>query len=66
LSFKDSIEKVVTVLLLLGLTSFSIGLIAWVAGLLQRYSMPWEIQLVAIGLVFILLAALAAKLFSRD
>jgi len=28
--------------------------------------MPWEIQLVAIGLVFILLAALAAKLLSRD
>jgi len=66
LSFKDSMEKTLMVLLLLGLASFSIGLVGWVVGLLQRYHMPWEIQLVAIGLVFILLAALAAKLLSRD
>nr|MDO8135946.1 hypothetical protein [Candidatus Njordarchaeum guaymaensis] len=66
MSFKDSMEKIVIVFLLLGLASFSIGLVGWVVGLLQRYHMPWEIQLVAIGLVFILLAALAAKLLSRD
>jgi len=66
LSFKESLEKAVIALLLLGLASFSIGLLFWIFGLMQRYYMPWEIQLVTLGLTLILLAAFAAKLLARD
>jgi len=65
-SFRDSMDRAITALIILGLVFFSIGLISWIANLLQRYNLSWELQLAAIGLVLILLASTAAKLFSRD
>jgi len=66
LSFRDSMDRAITALIVLGLALFSIGLISWITNLLQRYNLSWELQLAAIGLVLILLASTAAKLFSRD
>ena len=66
MSFRDSMDRAITALIVLGLALFSIGLISWITNLLQRYNLSWELQLAAIGLVLILLASTAAKLFSRD
>ncbi len=66
MGFRDSMDRAITALIVLGLALFSIGLISWIANLLQRYNLSWELQLAAIGVVLILLASIAAKLFSRD
>lgn len=66
MSFRDSMDRAITALIVLGLVLFGIGFMSWIANVLQTYNLPWELQLAAIGLVLILLASTAAKLFSRD
>ena len=55
-----------TVLILLGIAVFGVGLASWVLGILYRYGMPWQIQSMVAGLILLLLAAMVAKLFSRN
>jgi len=65
LSFNESLERAVNVLVLLGLAAFGIGLLSWVLGILHRYGVSWQGQSIAIGLILILLATMVAKLFSK-
>jgi len=66
MSFKEKLDSIVTVVLLIGLFAFGFGIISWFIEILQRYDMPWQIQLITVGLVLILFMLIAAKLFSKD
>jgi hypothetical protein len=65
-TLREKIERVVTGILIIGLSAFGVGAALWVFTLLQRQAMPLEIQLVVIGLILMLLAVFGAKLFTSD
>jgi hypothetical protein len=60
------LERAVTVLILLGIAVFGVGLASWVLGILYRCGVPWQVQSMVVGLILLLLAAMVAKLFSRN
>jgi len=64
LEFREALAAVITGALLLGLLAIGIGILSWTMAVLVRFAMPWQVQLVACGLVVILLASVAAKLLS--
>jgi hypothetical protein len=59
-------EKVVTVILLLGLLSSGLGVISWVLGLLERYNISWELRVAVLGMILVLVGIILAKIFSRE
>jgi len=66
LTFSERIGSVATAVLLIGLLAFGLGTISWIIETLQANNMPWQIQLIAIGLVLMLFAVIGAKIFSQD
>jgi len=64
LEFREALAAVITGAMLLGLLAIGIGILSWAMAVLARFDMPWQAQLVASGLVIILLASVAAKLLS--
>jgi len=66
LTFGERIGSIVTIILLVGLFAFGLGIISWIIEVLQRYDMPWQVYLVAIGLVLMLFAVIGAKIFSQN
>jgi len=64
--FKEKLNSIATAALLIGLFAFGFGIISWFIEILQRYNMPWQIQLMVVGLVLILFVLIGAKLFSQD
>jgi len=66
LTFVERIGSLAMVILLVGLFALGLGIISWIVEVLQRYNMPWQVYLVAIGLVLMLFAVIGAKIFSQD
>ena len=62
---RETIERIVTAVLLAGFGAFSLGFIVWVCKLLMRYNSPLEIHLIFIGIYFMVVASIAALLLSK-
>lgn len=58
-------EYSLNALIILGLAITGIGLASWAMGLFYRYEMPWEVEIVFIGILLMIFAGIAAKILSR-
>ena len=66
MELRELVVAVVTSSLLLGLLAVGVGLLSWILSVMAQFDMPWQAQLIAAGLVVIVMAAGAAKVFSRE
>jgi len=57
---------VVAGLLILGLLAIFLGMISWIFSVLTRYGMPSEAYLIVAGLLTVVFALLAAKMFAKE
>jgi hypothetical protein len=64
-ALKQLLNMMLTVVILVGLAMVGLGLSEWVLGTLAQYGIPWAVQLVVMGLLFLLLAVFTTKLLRR-
>jgi hypothetical protein len=57
---------VVSGLLILGLLTIWYGAISWIFSVLSRYGLPSEAYLIVAGLLTIIFAMLAARMFEKE
>jgi hypothetical protein len=62
---RESIEKGVNAVLILGLLVLVLGIGLWMANLLQSVHASAEAMLIVFGLLLLILGAFAAKLFTK-
>jgi len=66
LAFREALDAAISGALLLGLLAIGIGILSWALSVLDRFNMPWQAQLISAGLIVLLLATAAAKIFSKE
>jgi hypothetical protein len=59
-------EAVVSGLIILGFLTIGFGSLSWLFSLLARYAMPSEAYLIVAGILTIVFALLAARMFGKD
>jgi uncharacterized BrkB/YihY/UPF0761 family membrane protein len=57
---------IISGLLILGLLTVWYGIISWIFSILNRFGMPAESYLIVAGLLTIIFATIAAKMFTND
>jgi hypothetical protein len=57
---------VISGLLILGLLTIWYGIISWIFSVLSRYGLPSEAYLIVAGLLTIVFALLAARMFEKE
>lgn len=62
----ESKTAVISSLLILGLLTIWYGIVSWLFSMLTRYGMPSEAYLIVAGVLTIVFALFAAKLFSKE
>ena len=62
---KDTVEKIVNLVLGLGFIILILGIGLWIFNLSQRFRLPTAVMLILYGATFLLVGAGAAKIFSR-
>jgi hypothetical protein len=62
----DTKAAVISGLLIVGLLTIWYGTISWIFSLLARYGLPSEAYLIVAGLLTIIFAMLAARMFEKE
>jgi len=57
---------IISGLIILGLLTVGYGIISWIFSLLNRFEMPIEAYLIAAGILTIIFALIAARVFSGE
>ena len=61
---RDTVEKIINAVLGLGFIIVILGIGLWVFDLSERFRLPIEATLIIFGMIFLLVGAGAAKVFS--
>jgi hypothetical protein len=62
----DTKAAVISGLLIVGLLTIWYGIVSWIFSLLAQYGMPPQAYLIVAGLLTIIFAMLAARMFEKE
>jgi len=65
MSARDTAEKVVNVVLVLGFILLALGILSWLFNLSQRYYLSTQAILILFGFVLVILSVLASRIFTK-
>lgn len=57
---------IVSGLIILGLLAIGYGIVSWIFSILNRFAMPMESYVIVAGLLTIVFAMIAARMFSEE